>query len=124
MLILYIIIYMAHQFACPACGGLIDYPEMDTLIAAYDLNDRDPCYYEDVFEEELKITCDWCKKRVEVPLDEPEGSPPVDPLKRFNEQEDIKTKFNRLSFWPSTTLGKIVIGAVLLIYILGYSAIP
>ncbi len=110
-------INMAQQFECPACGGMIDYPDIDKIIKDYDPSDTDKYYYEDVFEDELKVVCDWCKKRVEVPLDPLVGAPRSDPLKEFNDTEILEEKRGAPHPWPNTRTGKIVLGAMALIYV-------
>jgi hypothetical protein len=115
---------MALQFECPACGGIIDYPAIDKILDDYDLTDHDPYYYEDAFEEELKVTCDWCKQRVEVPLDIPAATPPLDPLKCFDDKELAGAKTGSSTHWLGTITGKIVIGIILLIYIVAHWPFP
>ncbi len=112
---------MAHQFECPSCGGLLDYPSLDELIDEYDLSDKDPHYYEDYFGDDLTVTCDWCKKRVEVPLVVPEAAP-IDPLKRIDEPEHSGMKADPAQLWPSTKSGRLVLGTLAMIYIFRYLA--
>ncbi len=114
-------INMAQQFECPACGGMIDYPDIDKIIEEYDLSDTDKYYYEDVFDEELKIECGWCKKRVEIPLDTPETALSNNLLNSLVDQGEAKTDTRSFCPWPYTLPGKIVLGVMLLIFILAYS---
>jgi len=107
---------MKLQFECPACGGLIDYPAIDKIIDEYDPSESDIYYYEDVFEDELMVVCDWCKKLVEVPLELPAAIPPIDPLKHFDKQDNTKTTAGQMPQWPSPFIGKFILGTLLFIY--------
>ena len=112
-----IIIPMAPRFECPACGGMLDYPQIDKIIDEYDLRDKDKYYYEDVFEEQLTVTCAWCKKRVEVPLDLP-AIAIIDPLEQFDALEAINSSAGTFHLWPDTALGKVILGLLALWYLL------
>ncbi len=108
---------MALQFECPACGGMLDYPQVDKIIDEYDLSDKDKYYYEDVFEEQLTVICAWCKKRVEVPL-EPPTRLPIDPLKQFDDPQALNSSAGAFHLWPDTALGKLILGLLALWYLL------
>lgn len=107
--------YMVLQFECLACGGMIDFPNIDEILKEYDPGDTDKYNYEVAFEDELMVVCDWCKKRVEVPLDPPAGTLRSDPLKHFNEMEAPGEKRAAPNPWPKTRAGKIILGAMALI---------
>jgi hypothetical protein len=109
---------MGRQFECPACGGMIDYPKIDELIDEYDLLDEDEYYYEDVFEDQLTVICDWCKKRVEVPIDLPEEHKPMETegINYGNENRTANGKPKNL--WPNTWYGRITLVAMLVVIVI------
>jgi hypothetical protein len=109
---------MTRQFECPACGGMIDYPKLDEIIDEYDLLDKDEYYYEDVFEDKLTVICDWCKKRVEVPLDFPGSDKLLEAEKTANITNDNTSSDRSAGLWPKTKVGRIVLLAMILVMII------
>jgi Zn-finger nucleic acid-binding protein len=109
---------MTRQFACPACGGMIDYPDIDKIIADYDVLDADEHYYEDAFEPELTVICDWCKKRVEVPLDLPEPDKLLEAEKVATITSDNTSSDRSAGLWPKTKAGRMVLLAMVLIMVI------
>jgi len=96
---------------------MLYYPPVGKIIAGYDLNDNDEHYYEDVFEEQLTVICDWCKKRVDVPL-EPPTAIPIDPLKQFDGQDGAGTKTGFSRLWPDTPSGKVILAMIAMLYLI------
>jgi hypothetical protein len=94
---------MPYQFPCPACGGLLDYPSLDVAIQKYDVDHPDDYDASQGDPDPLTVICDWCKKRVEVPLEPPTSPPPPDPLKEFDEP----VAPGAFHLWPETNLGRL-----------------
>jgi len=65
----------------------------------------------------LKALYLWCKKRVEIPLDLPEANAPHNTEKQPYITDDIALHARSFCPWPMTKMGRIILGALLLVYI-------
>jgi hypothetical protein len=93
---------MPPLFECPACGGLIEYPPEDEITV----------------DDEFTVICAWCKKRVDVPLDLPPVSEAYYPPALSTSTDDDKAMdASSWSLWPRTRRGRIILGALLLVYL-------
>ena len=111
---------MRPMFECPACGGLIEYPSEDELSGVNDYFEDDELFGDDELDDvdEFTVVCDWCRKRVEVPLEPAAATSTYNAVTPSIHMVDEKTLDDGYSsFWPRTRWGKIILGALLFVFI-------
>ena len=112
---------MRPMFECPACGGLIEYPSEDELSGVNDYFEDDELFGDDELDDvdEFTVVCDWCRKRVEVPLDPAAVTSTYKAVTPSIHMVDEKTLDDGYSsFWPRTRWGKVILGALLIVVII------
>ena len=112
---------MRPMFECPACGGLIEYPSEDELSGVNDYFEDDGLFDDDELDDvdEFTVVCDWCRTRVEVPLDLPAAISGYNAVTPPTNLIDAKIPGDGYSsFWPRTRWGKVILGALLIVVII------
>ncbi len=112
---------MRPVFECPACGGLIEYPSEDELSGVNDYFEDDELFDDDELDDvdEFTVVCDWCRTRVEVSLDPAIVTNAYKAVPLSTDIIDDKTLGDSYSsFWPRTSWGKIILGALLFVFVI------